>query len=389
MLFDYVRIMKAEIDKSKNLNKKVSKKFKQCEFLVRAYESLNSNKLSREDREKIEKKLYRKFPEIDSNELNLAYLEAKDYLSKNKDNSMKNTKKTGTVWDKIKATTENKVKNSSEIPATFEVEVNGEKIWINSNSTEHLGEKMKENINLYKFDELDSTNDYLRRNHKSYEEFDVISARVQTHGKARRQNDWISMDGMALFSFFLKERDNWKIEDYLKLPLIAGLAVIKGLRKLENLEYKFKWTNDVYVENMKLCGILMEKTEDVYITGIGINVNNMLPENLKSKAISLTQIRNKKYEIDEVIKNIVSEFQILCEQLENGLWENILDKINKINYLKGKRIELKFGNEVVSGIAHNINKDGEIEVLMEQNEAGEREVRSFSVGEIFEKIVYY
>ena len=85
MLFDYVRIMKAEIDKSKNLNKKVSKKFKQCEFLVRAYESLNSNKLSREDREKIEKKLYRKFPEIDSNDLNLAYLEAKDYLSKNKE----------------------------------------------------------------------------------------------------------------------------------------------------------------------------------------------------------------------------------------------------------------------------------------------------------------
>lgn len=87
MLFDYVRIMKAEIDKSKNLNKKVSKKFKQCEFLVRAYESLNSNKLSREDREKIEKKLYRKFPEIGSNELNLAYLEAKDYLSKNKESN--------------------------------------------------------------------------------------------------------------------------------------------------------------------------------------------------------------------------------------------------------------------------------------------------------------
>ena len=169
----------------------------------------------------------------------------------------------------------------------------------------NLGEKMKENINLYKFDELDSTNDYLRRNHKSYEEFDVISARVQTHGKARRQNDWISMDGMALFSFFLKERDNWEIEDYLKLPLIAGIAVIKGLRKIENLEYKFKWTNDVYVESMKLCGILMEKTEDVYITGIGINVNNILPEKLKNKAISLTQLTNKKYEIEKIIKNII------------------------------------------------------------------------------------
>ncbi|WP_455036006.1 biotin--[acetyl-CoA-carboxylase] ligase [Leptotrichia massiliensis] len=247
---------------------------------------------------------------------------------------------------------------------------------------------MKKNIKLYKFNEIDSTNEYLRKNHKSYEEFDVISARTQTHGKARRQNDWVSMDGMALFSFFLKERDNWEIEDYLKLPLIAGIAVIKGLRKIENLEYKFKWTNDVYVENMKLCGILIEKTEDVYITGIGINVNNMLPENLKSKAISLTQIRNKKYEIDEVIKNIVLEFQTLCENLENGFWKDILKEINQINYLKGKKIELKFGNEVISGVAHNINKDGEIEVLMEQNEAGEREVRSFSVGEVFEKIVY-
>ena len=253
----------------------------------------------------------------------------------------------------------------------------------------NLGEKMKENINLYKFDELDSTNDYLRRNHKSYEEFDVISARVQTHGKARRQNDWISMDGMALFSFFLKERDNWKIEDYLKLPLITGIAVIKGLRKIENLEYKFKWTNDVYVENMKLCGILMEKTEDVYITGIGININNMLPENLKSKAISLTQIKNKKYELDEVIKNIVSEFQTLCETLENGFWKDILKEINQISYLKGKKIELKLGNEVISGVAQNIDENGELQILMEKTDNRKPEVRSFSVGEIFEKIVYY
>ena len=247
---------------------------------------------------------------------------------------------------------------------------------------------MKKNIKLYKFNEIDSTNEYLRKNHKSYEEFDVISARVQTHGKARRQNDWVSMDGMALFSFFLKEKDNWEIEDYLKLPLIAGLATINGLKKIENLEYKFKWTNDVYVENMKLCGILIEKTEDVYITGIGINVNNMLPENLKSKAISLTQIKNKKYEIDEVIKNIVLEFQTLCENLENGFWKDILKEIKQINYLKGKKIELKFGNEVISGVAKNIDENGELEILIEKGDNLKPEVRSFSVGEVFEKIVY-
>ena len=248
--------------------------------------------------------------------------------------------------------------------------------------------KMKKNIKLYKFNEIDSTNEYLRKNHKSYEEFDVISARTQTHGKARRQNDWVSMDGMAIFSFFLKERNNWEIEDYLKLPLIAGLATVNGLKEIENLEYKFKWTNDVYVENKKVCGILLEKTENVYIVGIGINVNNILPENLQNKATSMTQLTNKKYEIDEVIKNIVLEFQTLCENLENGFWKDILKEINQINYLKGKKIELKFGNEVISGVAKNIDENGELEILIEKGDNLKPEVRSFSVGEVFEKIVY-
>ena len=247
---------------------------------------------------------------------------------------------------------------------------------------------MKKNINLYKFNELGSTNDYLERNHRNYGEFDVICAKNQTHGRARRQNNWVSMEGMAIFSFFLEERENWEIEDYLKLPLIAGLATIRGLRGIENLEYKFKWTNDVYLENKKLCGILMEKTDNVYIVGIGINVNNILPENLKNKAISLTQATNKKYKIDEIVKNIVSEFQILCENLGNGSWEEILKEINEINYLKNKKIELKFGNEKVLGIAQDINENGEIEVLVKKDEAGKGEIKSFSIGEVFEKIIF-
>ena len=132
----------------------------------------------------------------------------------------------------------------------------------------------------------------------------------------------------------------------------------------------------------------MEKIDDVYIVGIGINVNNILPGTLKNKAISLTQATNKKYEIDEIVKNIVFEFQILCENLENGLWEDILTEINEINYLKNKEIELKFGNEVVSGVVRDINENGEIEVLVKQDENAKIVIRSFSIGEVFEKIIF-
>ncbi len=191
---------------------------------------------------------------------------------------------------------------------------------------------------------------------------------------------------MATFSFFLNEKKEIKMEDYLKLPLLAGLAVINGLKKVENLDYKFKWTNDVYLENKKLCGILMEKADDIYIVGIGLNVNNILPKFLENKAISLTQIKNKKYEIDEIITNIVYEFKLLFKNLENGFWKEILSQINEINYLKNKNIELKFGNEIISGIAQDINKDGEIEISIPQDEKQKSVIKSFSVGEVFEKI---
>ena len=71
------------------------------------------------------------------------------------------------------------------------------------------------------------------------------------------------------------------------------------------------------------------------------------------------------------------------------MWKEILKDINEINYLKDKKIELKFGNEVISGIAQNIDKNGELEILIKKSETENWATRSFSVGEVFEKIVYF
>ena len=43
---------------------------------------------------------------------------------------------TGTVWDNIKATQDNYP--NTNIPRSFEVEVNGQKMWVHGNATEHM-----------------------------------------------------------------------------------------------------------------------------------------------------------------------------------------------------------------------------------------------------------
>lgn len=90
MLFDNVKIMRAEIEKIKNYNEKYSKLKKDSEFIIRAYEELSSENLSYEERENLNSQVYKKFWEITSTELEKKYFEAKKYLEENKDWKPKN-----------------------------------------------------------------------------------------------------------------------------------------------------------------------------------------------------------------------------------------------------------------------------------------------------------
>ena len=55
------------------------------------------------------------------------------------------------------------------------------------------------------FEEVGSTNEYVRRNLK-LKEFEVVVAKKQTNDRVKRGNVWISDEGGALFSFWIHDR---------------------------------------------------------------------------------------------------------------------------------------------------------------------------------------
>ena len=68
------------------------------------------------------------------------YYDPSGYVCDSKKTSL-NTEggsKTGTVWDNIKATQD--VYPNTNIPKSFEVDVNGQKMWVHGNATEHIYE---------------------------------------------------------------------------------------------------------------------------------------------------------------------------------------------------------------------------------------------------------
>lgn len=235
-------------------------------------------------------------------------------------------------------------------------------------------------MKIFRFDMIDSTNKYLKEK-KCIENFDCVIAKNQTAGVGRRGNTWSSSEGAALFSFALRTEGKLNF-DYIKLPLIVGMATLSAIKKIEQIDLKFKWTNDIYCLDKKMCGILVEKIGEYFIIGIGINLNNEIPPELGEIATSLNKITNKKYIVEDVIFAVINEIKLYVDFFNNGNWQLILDEINQHNYLKNKEIIIeKCGKIVASGVASDINDDGQLRVLIEM-EDGTSKTELFNIGEI-------
>ena len=134
-------------------------------------------------------------------------------------------------------------------------------------------------IKLSHFPELDSTNDYaanLLSKSKPIEGAVVITDN-QVKGKGQYGRKWCSAPGMNLtLSVILYP--NIPVETQFDLNIMASLAVCEAIDVQSSVKSRVKWPNDIYVNDLKICGILIKNNLtggkiSQSIVGIGINVN--------------------------------------------------------------------------------------------------------------------
>ena len=150
--------------------------------------------------------------------------------------------------------------------------------------------------NIEYFRTLDSTNteifDMLKQNQAK--SGDAIIADQQTAGRGRRGNNWISNPGESITcSIIIKDEDDSLVK---KLPLISGIAIIKGIKQLTKLNCNLKWPNDILLDSKKIGGILIEKKDGHFIIGIGLNVNESELDKSIEKS-ELQALNCKKYSL--------------------------------------------------------------------------------------------
>ena len=168
---------------------------------------------------------------------------------------------------------------------------------------------------LIELEQVDSTNVYARQlleasSGKSLEGT-VVSALYQHAGKGQRGASWAGEPGMNIMMSLLFYPDFLTPREQFYLNMAVSLGVYDFMKALltsldVNVEnrLRLKWPNDLYFENHKLGGILIENTIRVgyiqnAIVGIGINLNQLDFQNISSQATSVRSITGK--EIDRML----------------------------------------------------------------------------------------
>ncbi|MDD2227298.1 MAG: biotin--[acetyl-CoA-carboxylase] ligase [Clostridia bacterium] len=154
--------------------------------------------------------------------------------------------------------------------------------------------------NFIHIDEIDSTNNFLKKHYEILPNISTISAGFQTKGRGQFDRMWESDRNKNLLISILFKKYLPSLMKDVNLNIVN--IVIDTLKEYGVTDATFKYPNDVFVQNKKIAGILIEtkyndKKFEYIIIGIGININQ---EKFKtSEAISLRNLIKKEVDLDE------------------------------------------------------------------------------------------
>ncbi len=218
---------------------------------------------------------------------------------------------------------------------------------------------------IYRFDILGSTNDEARN--PAYHEGDIVIAERQTAGRGQRGHSWESAEGQNLtFSLILEPRflpinEQFLLSEVLALGLVDTLAEYK-------IEARIKWTNDIYVGDKKIVGMLVENSLTGgclarTIAGIGLNINQTEFDPSLPNPTSMSLVAGRKFDREEVLTRLHHNIMSLYESLRCDEKEMLQSRYRSTMYRLGEKHPYTLADGTVfEGTIRGVRPSGELQI---------------------------
>ncbi|WP_413114099.1 bifunctional biotin--[acetyl-CoA-carboxylase] ligase/biotin operon repressor BirA [Thaumasiovibrio sp. DFM-14] len=229
---------------------------------------------------------------------------------------------------------------------------------------------------------IDSTNQYLLDRVHRLSSGHCCVAEYQQAGRGRRGRAWFSPFGSNIY-LSLYWRLDAGMAAAMGLSLVVGVIAAECLREVTGADVKVKWPNDLYVNDKKLAGILVELTGQAgdaahIVVGMGINMTMSNDDSLIDQPwTSLAKTCHHMPHRNTLIATLVEKIRVGLQEYEAAGLAAFEQRWNALDNFVGRPVAIVMGNQQVSGIARGINAQG---ALLLENATGD--ITPFIGGEI-------
>ena len=225
---------------------------------------------------------------------------------------------------------------------------------------------------------VESTNNYAREQiHAGLAQHGAaFFAHEQVAGKGQRGKVWASEKGFNIILSLVVKPQPLLLTRQFQLSACAVVAVHEFFVKYAGEDAKIKWPNDLYWQDRKAGGILIESVVrssepgvgstptvaqwEWSIVGIGININQTsFPVDLPNP-VSLKQITGKNFNPVDLAKELCLGFnKRFAELIETG-FENIYTYYLTHLYKRKAMVKLKKGSKVFEAMIEGVSSTGKL-----------------------------
>lgn len=235
---------------------------------------------------------------------------------------------------------------------------------------------------IIRLKEIDSTNRFLRELKDEQEDEMVVAvADFQTAGKGQGSHTWESEAGKNLL-FSIKVHPRWVPVRQQFLLSMAGAIAIKEALETYVDGITLKWPNDVYWNDKKISGTLIETSIDskgikTCIFGIGINVNQEAFHSDAPNPVSLRQILGHEVDKDELLQKVIEGFRRYYELLRRADYMDVSGIYHLSLYRRKGFHRYEDADDDFEGAFVEVEDDGHL-ILHDKQGV----IRSYSFGEV-------
>jgi BirA family biotin operon repressor/biotin-[acetyl-CoA-carboxylase] ligase len=207
----------------------------------------------------------------------------------------------------------------------------------------------------------------------------VVFAHEQLQGKGQRGKKWLSAPGENLLMSLILDTKAIKLHQQFLLSAFIATKTRQFVEKLIEKETLIKWPNDIYIQDKKAGGILIENILSGpnwkwAVAGIGLNINQLQFDSSAPRAVSLKLITGKPYDCialaTKLSELIISNFEKMTANSEA-----LISEYNQYLFRRGQQVKFKKKNRLFGAQVMGVNANGNLIVNHSTQEL-------FSFGEI-------